>query len=127
MLFLAIDANFRLRLKAQGIKDPELGSGWAYFVEESDYTAHIKRNMEDKDVSLFSIMSRYCLDSSFAQIQSCGSTFRAVNHANSKFSKGYAVTGVGAVVCARHNFMQPNGVDDLYYGERCVLLKILTP
>lgn len=55
MLILAIDANFRLRLKARGIKDPELGSGWAYFVEESEYVAHIKKNMEDKDVSPFFI------------------------------------------------------------------------
>jgi hypothetical protein len=51
MLYLATDANFRLKLKARGIEDPELGSGWAYFVEESEYAAHIKRNMKDKDVS----------------------------------------------------------------------------
>jgi len=61
MLFLAMDANFRLRLKARGINDPELGSGWAYFVEESDYAAHIKKNMEDKDVSLIFVIFRYYL------------------------------------------------------------------
>lgn len=61
MFFLAVDANFRLRLKAWGINDPELGSGWAYFVEESEYAAHVKRNMEDKDVSLISIMCRHHL------------------------------------------------------------------
>jgi hypothetical protein len=58
MLILAMDANFRLRLKARGIMDSELGSGWAYFVEESEYAAHIKKNMEDKDVSLILIMFR---------------------------------------------------------------------
>jgi hypothetical protein len=58
MLYLAIDANFRLRLKARGIVDPELGSGWAYFVEESEYAAHVKRNMKDKDVSCPSLYQR---------------------------------------------------------------------
>lgn len=52
------------------------------------------------------------------QIVTCGSTFHAVNQANSKFSKGYSVTGVGAVVCARHNFLRANGVGDLQKGER---------
>ena len=42
----------------------------------------------------------------------------AVDHANTKFHKGYAATGVGAVVCARHEFMLANGVGDLQVGER---------
>lgn len=49
--YTAIDANFNLVLKARGINDPELGSGWAYFVEQLQYTEHIKKNMKDKDVS----------------------------------------------------------------------------
>ena len=32
-LFLAIDANFRLKLKARDIQDPELGAGLSYFVD----------------------------------------------------------------------------------------------
>ena len=36
-LFLAIDANFRLKLKARGIKDPELGPGLAYFVDTAKF------------------------------------------------------------------------------------------
>jgi hypothetical protein len=62
MLFLAIDANFRLRLKARGIQDPELGSGWAYFVEESEYAAHLQRNMKDKDVRQSYVLSPYITD-----------------------------------------------------------------
>ncbi|KAJ7801206.1 hypothetical protein B0H14DRAFT_3489894 [Mycena olivaceomarginata] len=42
----------------------------------------------------------------------------ALDHANTKFSRGYAATGVGMGVCARHEFVQPNGVGDLQKGER---------
>lgn len=50
-LILAIDANFRLKLKARGIKDPEIGSGWAYFVEQSKYAAHVAQNFDEPEVS----------------------------------------------------------------------------
>jgi len=52
------------------------------------------------------------------QISTCGSNFNAVSHAYTKYSKGYAVTGVGSVDCARHGFKRPNGVVDLQKGER---------
>ena len=50
----------------------------------------------------------------------------ALDHANSKFSRGYATTGVGVGMCARHEFIQKNGVGDLQKGERyvrCTLLR----
>jgi hypothetical protein len=40
-----------------------------------------------------------------------------VNQANSKRSKDFSVSGVGAVVC-RHGFVRKNGVVDLQKGER---------
>jgi hypothetical protein len=49
--FIVVDANFKLKLKNQQIKDPELGSGWSYFVENSAYTCHIVNNQADKEVS----------------------------------------------------------------------------
>ncbi|KAJ7204381.1 hypothetical protein GGX14DRAFT_569495 [Mycena pura] len=33
----------------------------------------------------------------------------ALDYANTKFSRGYATTGIGMGVCARHEFVQPNG------------------
>lgn len=38
-LFVAIDANFRLKRKivSNNITDPSLSRGWAYFVEEAGY------------------------------------------------------------------------------------------
>ncbi|KAF7311821.1 CxC2 domain-containing protein [Mycena indigotica] len=42
----------------------------------------------------------------------------ALDYANTKYSRGYSATGVGMGVCARHEFVQPNGVADLQAGER---------
>jgi hypothetical protein len=42
----------------------------------------------------------------------------ALDYANTKFSKGYAATGVGLALCARHEFILPNAVGDLQKGER---------
>jgi hypothetical protein len=50
-LFLAIDANFRLRLKNRGINDPELGSGWSYFVETTSYEKHLKQHFGEGEVT----------------------------------------------------------------------------
>jgi len=50
-LFIAIDANFRLKLKTRGIKDPELGSGLAYFVNSTKFEAHLKDHVNEDEVS----------------------------------------------------------------------------
>ncbi|KAF9777722.1 hypothetical protein BJ322DRAFT_1015452 [Thelephora terrestris] len=100
-LFVAIDANFRLKLKTRGITDPELGSGLAYFVNVEKFNAHLKRHTDEAD------------------IETCGTEFHAVNHANSKRSKDFTVSGVGAIVC-RHGLIRKNGVVDLQKGERFV-------
>lgn len=46
----------------------------------------------------------------------------AVDHANTKKNKGLRATGVGAAICARHEFFLPNGMGDLQKGERYVQL-----
>lgn len=51
--FIAVDANFRLKSKNRQIKDPELGSGWSYFVENTAYTRHVANNPHEKDVCIF--------------------------------------------------------------------------
>jgi hypothetical protein len=45
-LFLAIDANFRLTRKhvSSEERDPSLSDGWAFFVKNEPYQAHIKAN-----------------------------------------------------------------------------------
>ena len=52
-LFLAIDVNFRLKLKTRGIKDPELAAGLAYFVDVTKFQNHLKNHTHEEDVSLF--------------------------------------------------------------------------
>lgn len=48
---LAIDANFRLKLKERGVTDPELGPGWAYFVNDKKYKAEIIKHPQPIEVS----------------------------------------------------------------------------
>ena len=50
--FLAVDENFKLRLKDCGITDPELAPGWAYFVEEEKYQDFRKDYVDQPEVSL---------------------------------------------------------------------------
>jgi hypothetical protein len=51
--FLAVDANFRLKLKNRGINDPEIGSGWSYFVESKQYNKHISQaTLNEPEVNL---------------------------------------------------------------------------
>ncbi|KAG2111490.1 hypothetical protein DEU56DRAFT_919993 [Suillus clintonianus] len=107
-LFLAIDANFRLkrRLVSSDDRDPGLSQGWGYFVKESNYKAYLREN------------------ASLAQEKSNCVSHNAVNMADTKSSKGLAATGVGTVVCARHDMRLANGVGDLQKGEN--LLRTFT-
>lgn len=41
VLMLSLDANFRLKSKERGIKDVQLGSGFAYLVEEGRFKTHL--------------------------------------------------------------------------------------
>lgn len=110
--FLAVDANFRLKLKSRGISDPEIGSGWSYFVRNEQYSKHISQKTIETEVSSFRLSILANILTRF-KVVGCGSDFHAVNQANSKSSKDYVASGVVACVCARHSLMQKNGVGDL--------------
>ena len=49
-LFLGIDANFRLKRKkvSSDERDPSLGGGWAFFVEEKAYKEHLGKYWDQK-------------------------------------------------------------------------------
>jgi hypothetical protein len=49
-LFLAVDANFKLKGKDRGICDPELAPGWVSFVEEGHYQEHITQYVDQPEV-----------------------------------------------------------------------------
>ncbi|KAF8870162.1 hypothetical protein BD779DRAFT_1455954, partial [Infundibulicybe gibba] len=100
--FLAIDANFRLRRKdvSSDAADPSLSKGLSYFVEELEYKKYLTSSSTAPEPKLT------CL------------RHDTVNLASSKCNGGVAATGVGAVVCAQHDFRLPNSVGDLQFGER---------
>ncbi|KAJ3816515.1 hypothetical protein F5880DRAFT_1494202, partial [Lentinula raphanica] len=100
-IYLAEDACFRLkrRLVSSIEADPGIGTGSAYFVEDTAFRKYIA----------------HCNDQT--EMSTCTGLL-AVDHANTKFSRGYATTGVGLAVCARHELVQKNGVVDLQKGER---------
>ncbi|KIJ09041.1 hypothetical protein PAXINDRAFT_164415 [Paxillus involutus ATCC 200175] len=104
VLFVAIDANFRLKRKAvsKDSVDPSLSQGWAYFVEECAYKTHLSKHIKDP------------------QEKSSCLSHNAVNIADTKSTKGLAATGVGTVECTRHNLKRPSGTGDLQVGEKYV-------
>ncbi|KAI9070213.1 hypothetical protein FKP32DRAFT_1558354 [Trametes sanguinea] len=108
MLTIAIDACFRLKRRAVSSEDknPILGSGWAYFLEDTGFKEILSSYQKQDEIS------------------SC-TGFAAMDHADSKFSRGYAATGVGAVVCARHEFWLAQGVGDLQKGERYINMDLI--
>lgn len=52
VLYLMLDANFRLKLKDRGFKDVELTSGWSYFVEESKYMEFVDQTVDQQEVRI---------------------------------------------------------------------------
>ncbi|KAI0064330.1 hypothetical protein BV25DRAFT_1790798, partial [Artomyces pyxidatus] len=101
-LSLAIDANFKLKLKKRFVKDVQLSDGWAYFVGDRQYKAHLAVHTDE------------------AEMKHCESTHNAVTAANMPTHKRFAVNGVGACICTRHLFYRAHGVGDLQRGERYV-------
>ncbi|KAK7022207.1 CxC2 domain-containing protein [Favolaschia claudopus] len=101
MLILAIDANFRMRnrLRANAHDDPPLASGWGYMQEEKGYKAHLRNAVPEKDIST-------CV------------AFAALSQKDTRLTTGLRSSGVGAVVCARHELIRPQGMGDLQKGER---------
>ncbi|KAJ7314160.1 hypothetical protein DFH08DRAFT_972914 [Mycena albidolilacea] len=101
MLILAVDANFRLknRMKKNEIEDPSLTPGWGYWVEPRRYHRHLRKYVGEKDAST-------CI------------AFAALLQKDTRLTTGLRVSGVGGVVCARHECMRPNGLGDLQKGER---------
>ncbi|KAJ7590359.1 hypothetical protein C8J56DRAFT_783650, partial [Mycena floridula] len=99
-LFLAMDACFRLKQKivSSDGKDPGLATGFAYFVEDPPYREYCQTLGEQTEMNSCTGLS-------------------AVDHANTRFLRGYAVTGVGLGLCTRHELVAKNGVGDIQKGE----------
>ncbi|TDL14398.1 hypothetical protein BD410DRAFT_734138 [Rickenella mellea] len=100
-LILAMDANFRLkrRRSSSNAADPGLGTGLAYFVEDDAFRSHVAQYIDQPEMT------------------TC-SGFAAVQDAHTRSAKGLSSTGVGALVCARHQLVRRNGACDLQKGEK---------
>jgi hypothetical protein len=85
-------------------------------VDGGPYREYLKTVMDQKEVSGGIIFSVGILNF-VSQMETC-SGLAALDYANTKFSRGYSTTSVGMGVCARHEFIQANGVGDLQKGER---------
>ena len=116
-LFLGVDACFKLKLKDRGFDDPDLGTGLAYMVNEDSYQAYLAANADSSEPVSYAVRSCGRSLISMTQITTCGPDLNAVSQAYTKYSQGYAITGVAAVSC-RHTFVRPKGVVDLQKGER---------
>ncbi|KAJ7609754.1 hypothetical protein DFH06DRAFT_1016897 [Mycena polygramma] len=101
-LFLAIDANFRMKRKhvSSEADDPSLGNGVAFFSDVNEYMAHVNKHWDLEQEST-------CV------------AHDAVNEPDRE-AYGTASSGIGTVDCARHNMKRPNGVGDLQKGERYI-------
>ncbi|KAJ7105001.1 hypothetical protein C8R44DRAFT_545459, partial [Mycena epipterygia] len=100
-LFLAMDANFRLKRKDVSTeeKDPGLGKGWSFYCEVKAYMTHVAANWHQKQER------SHCV------------AHDAVDKPDRE-ARGTASSGIGAINCARHNMKRPNAVGDLQLGER---------
>ncbi|PBK58209.1 hypothetical protein ARMSODRAFT_1028440 [Armillaria solidipes] len=103
-LFIVVNVNFRLRRLnvSDEINDPSLNQGYAYFVEEEGFKAHLE--------TYSGVIPE--------EEKSTCNNHDAVKLTNSRGGKGAAATGVGAVVCGRHNMKRPLSIGDLQKSER---------
>ncbi|KAL7280499.1 hypothetical protein ACG7TL_005431 [Trametes sanguinea] len=104
-LFIAIDANFRLKRKmvSSDLADPSLNQGSAYMVEESAYKAHLKK-----------------FDTHTPESTNHCNNHKALKLATLKGSSGLAATGVVSVDCTQHDMKRPCSTGNLQKGERSV-------
>ncbi|PPQ81721.1 hypothetical protein CVT24_003406, partial [Panaeolus cyanescens] len=99
-LFVAIDANFKLKQKDRGLDDVDLAPGWGAFVQQQPYMEHINRNLDEQEIN------------------TCNSEHDAIVRAATRSTPGYSVSGVGLVICSRHCLIRRNGAGDLQKGEK---------
>lgn len=102
-LFIAIDANFRLRRNnvSSFVNDPGFNRGIAYLVEDAAFRKFLdtwgEKIVEDKSTC---------------------NNHDAIKSAASRRAKGLAVTGMGMAQCSRHDMKRPTCCGDLHKGER---------
>ncbi|THU78038.1 hypothetical protein K435DRAFT_811910 [Dendrothele bispora CBS 962.96] len=107
-LFIAIDACFRLKRKLVSSieRDPPLQPGWAYFVDPERYRQYLLTQTNQDEMSTCTGLA-------------------ALDYANTKFSKGYAATGVGHLQKGESRLK--NLLEDVRYELDETLVKFVIP
>lgn len=110
-LFLAVDANFKLkRFSSSSVDaDPALNNGGAYFVHDGNFKEHIVQ-----------YEPLICQPK-----KSTCNNHDALKQAAQKNSKGLDTSGVGALCCGRHEMKRGSSVVKLKKGEKYVYLHSL--
>ncbi|KAF8992130.1 hypothetical protein BDQ17DRAFT_1432627 [Cyathus striatus] len=99
-MFLAVDANFKLKGKDRKLDDIDLLTNKEAFVDQSEYLNHIQNYNEQSEMNM------------------CQSKHDAIVRASTCSTPGYAVSSTALVLCSRHSLVRRNGVGDLQKGER---------
>ncbi|EAU83273.2 hypothetical protein CC1G_12790 [Coprinopsis cinerea okayama7 len=104
-LFLALDANFRLKRKdvSSDENDPGLNHRYAYVVDERQFKTFLSQH-----------------GSLIEDDKSTCNNHDAIKSASIRGGRGTAASGVGTAQCSRHDMSRPLGVGDLQKGERYV-------
>ncbi|KAJ7817192.1 hypothetical protein B0H14DRAFT_3474825 [Mycena olivaceomarginata] len=102
-LFLALDANFRMKRKnaSSEADDPSLGDGIVFFSQVDEYMVHLDKHWD------------------LEQEKSTCVAHDAVDEPDRE-SFGMASSGIGTVDCVWHNMKRPNRVGNLQKGERYI-------
>ncbi|KAH9475388.1 hypothetical protein JR316_0012499 [Psilocybe cubensis] len=93
MLFIAVDANFKLKRKERKLDDIDFITDTGIFVNQHGYQEHISNYIEQPE-------------------------HNAIVQASIQNTPDYTVSGVGLVLCSRHLLVCQNGVGDLQKEER---------
>ncbi|KAJ7711525.1 hypothetical protein B0H16DRAFT_1343707 [Mycena metata] len=90
-----MDTNFCLKnhLCANKREDPPLGDGWGYVVEHKPYKDHLR-----------------------SYVSTC-IAFTVLLQKDTHLTTGLRCSGVGGVVCTRHELVWPQGIGNLQKGE----------
>jgi hypothetical protein len=123
--YIGVDANFRHKQKERGFGDDMgLVAGGAYFVEAPLFSQELNRINEENDLRVQGRQAGRSTNTATPNsardtgASTCESSFAAIERADSRLNRGYAVTGVVAAIDSRHGMVLPNAVADLQRGER---------
>ncbi|KAF6748329.1 hypothetical protein DFP72DRAFT_992237 [Ephemerocybe angulata] len=104
-LFVALDANFRLKRKnvSSDLLDPGMIQGFCYILEDSPFREYLLKYTEK-----------------ILQDKSTCNDHDAIKSSSLRGGKGFCASGMGIAQCSRHDMKRPTGMGDLQKGERYV-------